>query len=379
MSRRRSARRQQAPPGPRVVPPTPDATVPTAPLRERHRGSIVPRIPLRERLRSATVPAAALLPIRFFFGATFLYAGLDKLLDAGFFDAASPTSIQAQMAGFARGSPIGELIRLVQPAAPLIGLLIAIAEVAVGLGALTGIAFRLAAVGGALLSLLFFLTVSWTTHPYYLGSDLPYAAGWLALAVAGHSGLLVPQRFANRADERPRRQGGRQQRDSRVPSPERRALLQTGLLAAAALAVSSFAVPMRMLGLGHQAASSTPGSTASEPPPSGIGVANVADVDRHGSVAFTVPFDAPAPLPAGDPAIIVRIKDGSYAAFDAVCTHAGCTLEWDATDAFIVCPCHGAVFDPEHAAAVLAGPTRQPLAGLPIVVDPASGRILLRV
>lgn len=325
------------------------------------------------------VPGVALLPIRFFFGATFLYAGLDKLLDAGFFDPASPASIQAQMAGFARGSPIGGLIRLVQPEAAAIGLLIAIAEIAIGLGALTGLAFRVAAFGGALLSLLFFLTVSWTTHPYYLGSDLPYAVGWLALAIAGHGGLLVPRRFTSTVDKRPRRSAGRQRRDSLAPSPERRAFLQTGLLAVAALAVSSLAVPMRMLGLGHPAVSSTPGSTASEQPPSGIGVANVADVDRHGSVAFTVPFDAPAPLPAGDPAIIVRIKDGSYAAFDAVCTHAGCTVEWDATEAFIVCPCHGAVFDPEHAAAVLAGPTRQPLAGLPIVVDPASGRILLRV
>jgi Rieske Fe-S protein len=43
-----------------------------------------------------------------------------------------------------------------------------------------------------------------------------------------------------------------------------------------------------------------------------------------------------------------------------------------------VCPCHGAVFDPEHAAAVLAGPTDQPLAVLPIVVDATTGTILLK-
>ena len=97
------------------------------------------------------VPAAALLPIRFFFGVTFLYAGFDKLLDAGFFDAASPGSIQAQMAGFARSSPLGDMIRIVQPEAAIIGLLIAIAEVAIGVGALIGLAYRLAALGGALL------------------------------------------------------------------------------------------------------------------------------------------------------------------------------------------------------------------------------------
>ena len=39
-------------------------------------------------------PAAALLPLRLFLGATFLYAGLDKLLDPAFLDAAAPTSLQ---------------------------------------------------------------------------------------------------------------------------------------------------------------------------------------------------------------------------------------------------------------------------------------------
>jgi thiosulfate dehydrogenase [quinone] large subunit len=94
--------------------------------------------------------------------------------------------------GFARGSPIGDLIRLGAPEANVIGLLIAIAEIGIGLGALSGLAYRIAAAGGAALSFLFFLTVSWTTHPYSLGSDLPYAIGWLTLALAGHGGLFVP-------------------------------------------------------------------------------------------------------------------------------------------------------------------------------------------
>ena len=328
------------------------------------------------------VPAAALLPIRFFFGATFLYAGFDKLLDAGFFDAASPGSIQAQMAGFARTSPLGDVIRIVQPEAAVLGLLIAIAEIAIGVGALVGLAYRLAAVGGVLLSLVFFLTVSWGTRPYYLGPDLPYAIGWLTLAVAGTGGLLVPRRLAGPDEVPVGRAGGHRSREQLPASAERRALLQAGLLAVAAVAVSSLAVPMRILGLERPAATRSPAPSAgpitSEPPPSGLAVAKLADVDRRGSVAFTVPFQAPAPLPAGDPAVIVRLRDGSYVAFDAVCTHAGCTVEWSAPDDALVCPCHGAAFDPEHDAAVLAGPTREPLAGLPIVIDHANGTILLR-
>jgi thiosulfate dehydrogenase [quinone] large subunit len=124
--------------------------------------------------------------------------------------------------------------------------------------------------------------------------------------------------------------------------------------------------------------SASPGTTGSAPAPAGLAVARVADVDRSGAASFTIPFDAPAPLPAGDPGIIVRLADGSYVAYDATCTHAGCPVEWSAADAQLVCPCHGAAFDPAHAGAVLIGPAQQPLASLPIVVDPGTGSILLR-
>jgi thiosulfate dehydrogenase [quinone] large subunit len=257
-----------------------------------------------------------------------------------------------------------------------------VAEVAIGIGALTGLAFRVAAVGGALLSLLFFLTVSWGTRPYYLGPDLPYAVGWLTLALAGHGGRLVPHWLAigggGGVGARSRTRPGRQARTEIATSPERRALLQTGLLALAAVAVSTLALPIRILGLERPGPVPLPGQSAGEPATTGMGIANVADVDARGAIAFTVPFDAPAPLPAGDPAVIVRLADGSYVAFDAVCTHAGCTVEWDAADAALACPCHGAVFDPQRGGAAVFGPAQEALAAIPIVVDPASGRIRLR-
>src|SRR3954451_20225292 len=115
--------------------------------------------------RRAVVPAAALLALRVFFGVTFVYAGLDKLLDPGFFNPESGNSIQAQFQIFERVSPLAPLVHAVAPLAPTLGVLIALGEIAVGLGALSGLAYRLAALGGAAISALFFLTASWTTHP----------------------------------------------------------------------------------------------------------------------------------------------------------------------------------------------------------------------
>ncbi len=135
-------------------------------------------------------------------------------------------------------------------------------------------------------------------------------------------------------------------------------------------------VPLRALGVltGQPAPSFAPSAT---PAAAGIPIATVADVRRTGSAVFRIPFDAPAPLPGGDPGVLVRLSDGSIVAFDAVCTHAGCTVEFDRAEALLICPCHGAAFDPAAAAAVRGGPTATPLAALPIVIDPVTGTISL--
>jgi thiosulfate dehydrogenase [quinone] large subunit len=347
-----------------------------------------------------SIPAAALLPLRFFIGFTFLWAGLDKLLDPAFFDPTAATSLHAQLVAFARESPLGPLIRASLPFAAPMGLLIALGEIGAGIGALTGLAFRVAAVGGATLSFLFWLTASWATRPYYFGADLPYLLGWITLAIAGHGDLLVPA--ALRLPTTPKEpRNARERRQARARpaggtpiSPERRLFLQTSLLAGIAAVVASLTGPLQAIGLvtGEPAPSpspspsptpslapgtSTPPTTVPGTSPGGLAIAQVADVQQAGSVAFTIPFNAPSPLPAGDPGVIVQLADGSFVAFDAVCTHAGCTVEFDKPDLLLVCPCHSAVFDPTHDAAVLQGPTSIPLTKLPIVIDPVTGTISL--
>ena len=374
---------------------------------------------LREQWERASLPARALLPIRFFFGITFLYAGADKLVDPAFFSAANPASIVSQLAAFARVSPLAFLIKPLEPFAIPIGILIALAELAVGLGAITGLAFRLAAAGGAAVSLLFWLTASWATHPYYYGPDLPYAFGWIALAIAGTSDLWIPDAVKNlglpveaQLPWSVRGAGGSGQFHApgyleAEPSETRRTMIQVGVLGAIALVTASLAVPLRFLrpdDAGATADASTPptpggptpvpgqptptlapgaaatpaGSTAAPFKPSGLTVASIAQVDARGAVRITVPANAPASLPAGDPGVIVKLKDGSYAAYDALCTHEGCRVGWDAADGVLLCPCHGAAFDPNDHAAVLQGPTNTPLLELPIIVDHKAGTITLK-
>jgi thiosulfate dehydrogenase [quinone] large subunit len=362
-----------------------------------------------------------------FFGITFVYAGLDKIVDPAFFDPSSPSSITSQLVAFARTSPIAFLIKPVEPFAIPIGLLIALAEIAVGLGAISGLLFRLAAAGGALLSLLFFLTASWSTHPYYYGADLPYAFGWLALAIGGTGGLLVPgfiseigsgveavMPWGQRVSASTAASGFRPPRYlDEEPSMSRRLLVQTGVLAGASLAVGALALPVRFLrrddarqadgSTGNASSASTNGigagpgaggTPAPSPVPggptsaplaspaagfiaSGLTVTTTAQVDKTGAVRIRIPVNAPSSLPAGDPAMVVKLKSGGYACFDTVCTHQGCRVGWDAQDDVLLCPCHGAAFDPNNHAAVIQGPTNQPLLELPISVDATTGAITL--
>jgi len=132
----------------------------------------------------------ALLPLRAFLGFTFCFAGLQKLANPNFFNANSPSSIQAQLIASIRISPVhlllGHLLRFAVP----IGILIALAELAVGLGTLLGLWTRVAAAGGVFLSLTLFLTVSFHSSPYYTGADIVFLFAWIPLLLAGSGGVL---------------------------------------------------------------------------------------------------------------------------------------------------------------------------------------------
>ncbi|MFF2539575.1 DoxX family protein [Streptomyces cyaneofuscatus] len=140
----------------------------------------------------------ALLPLRLFLGVTFVYAGLDKLTDRGFLSATGSGSIGELMNTVRDSSAVPALVDLALKSPEGFGYAIAIGELLVGLGTLVGLWARLAALGGALISLSLWLTVSWQSTPYYYGNDLPYLMAWLPLVLAGASMFSVDAFLASR-------------------------------------------------------------------------------------------------------------------------------------------------------------------------------------
>jgi thiosulfate dehydrogenase [quinone] large subunit len=359
--------------------------------------------------RKAGPLAIALLPLRAFLGVTFLYAGIQKLTDPGFFKPHSATYIGTQLAAFARFSPLkGFLISVAVPHAVLFGSLVAWGEVAIGLGALAGALFRPAAFFGALLSLTLWLSATWQVKPYFYGSDIFSLFGWITLAIAGTGGVLaldpvIGEWLAPRlrtlmqpasADRAIAILGMRPAPDTSAPIAPPQPARRTAYAAYARKASrreflqgATVGAVVALLGAGfwnliHSGTqSSTPGgasivpttgaSSASGTATSGGAIANLNSLSPNSAATFTIPSN-------GDPGVVVRLKSGNVVAFDATCTHAGCPVQYDSGSGDLICPCHGAVFDPAQNAAVLQGPAPTPLTPVAISVNQSTGDITLQ-
>ncbi|WP_406172808.1 DoxX family protein [Streptomyces sp. NBC_00996] len=144
----------------------------------------------------------ALLPLRVFLGVTFIYAGLDKLTNSAFMKDSGAGSIGDMMRTVRGSSAVPALVDLSLKNPVGFGYAIAFGELAVGIGTLIGLLARLAAVGGALISLSLWLTVSWASDPYYYGNDLAYLMAWLPLVLAGASVFSVDAALRARRRQR---------------------------------------------------------------------------------------------------------------------------------------------------------------------------------
>ncbi len=337
-------------------------------------------------------PALALLPLRVFLGVTFVYAGVQKLSDPGFLHPGAPTYIGTQLRAFAHGTPGAFLLRtFALPDPRLAGVGVAFVEIVVGLLVLGGLLTRAAAAAGLVLNLVLFLTNSWNTSPYFLGSDIVFVFAWLPFVLSGASGQpaidssldrLVAARRRRRRPEgvtRPRAAGERTPRIGEEPAVTRRGMIAralgaTGGLALALSAISALAKGSYRSGttrLGaptspSAAAATTPAGTTSTPtshaataqpgggtlPSGAVRIGASSQLPRGQGATYTDPSDQ-------QPDIVIRHNDGSLTAFSAICTHQGCTVGYQGGSQ-IVCPCHGGLFN-TRTGAVEGGPPPAPL------------------
>jgi cytochrome b6-f complex iron-sulfur subunit len=70
------------------------------------------------------------------------------------------------------------------------------------------------------------------------------------------------------------------------------------------------------------------------------------------------------------PAMLIHFEDGTWSALSAVCTHLGCTVQYEPAANRIHCACHGGVYDPRTGANV-SGPPPRPLTRFKIAVNDA--------
>jgi thiosulfate dehydrogenase [quinone] large subunit len=320
-------------------------------------------------------PGWLILPLRLFLAVTYLYASLQKLANPNYLRASSPTSFVAQTRALESSSPIGPLLRLSLHTPTFVALLVAVGELAVGTGVLVGLFTRVAAVGGALLSLTFFLTVSWSTTPYFYGSDIVFLFAWTVLIGMGTGGVLsVDEWIRARAARSPATLGA----EERTVVARRSLLLRAraaGVLAVTAGVTAGLTAALGRVAGGTNGAGGSPALTPAaaggttpkrharrrrQPAPTGTALAKTSQVPAGQAARFNDPG-------SGQPAWLVHSSQGSFVAFSAVCTHAGCIVGYDAGSEEFVCPCHGGRYS-ATSGRVLGGPPPSPLPQIPVHV-----------
>lgn len=77
------------------------------------------------------------------------------------------------------------------------------------------------------------------------------------------------------------------------------------------------------------------------------------------AIVFTNPRD-------GQQGLLVHLPDGTFVAYERRCTHVGVFVNYNSQTHTLVCPAHGAIFDPAHGGRVVQGPAARPLPQVPL-------------
>lgn len=314
-------------------------------------------------LRSTpTDPRWVLLALRGYLAVVFLYAGISKIVDRRFLDGSSFTSMHQTTLAIKSQSPIGGLLGPVIDHSFAFGLLMAVAELAVGIGIALGLFTRIAAIGGALLSLSLFLTVSWGASPWYTGADIVYLFALTPLILAGGTPFSLDAWLAAT------RHRGASPADFRT----RRAML------AGAAAVTGL-VALGAASLFRKTPTSNSGQ--SDPPPGKAGggtgsSASSGGGQSSGSGSDTTVAIADVPVgggkqvtdkKSGKPIWVLQLQAGQFSAFSAICTHQSCPVKFVGASEGFACPCHGSRYS--AVGKVTHGPAQRNLSEVSVTKD----------
>lgn len=264
--------------------------------------------------------------MRLWLGATWIYAGWDKASDPGFLTSGAPSFIGTQLAAYAQNSPIDFILNKVLDHAIQVGILVMFAEFAIGFATLLWVAPTWAAFGGFLTSLFLWLSSTWNIQPYFLASNSVYTVFWLSYFL-----FLYGSRRKS------------------AFSLDRRGFIRISSIAA---------LTVGAVGLGRLFPKSAAAAVSAGP------VQIIEDASL--AVGRTHNFTSKS----GSPAVLFKSKTGVYA-YSAVCTHEGCTVQYNSASKNLQCACHGAVFDPGKDGTVVTGPTNKPLPKIKVAVEGA--------
>ncbi len=85
-------------------------------------------------------------------------------------------------------------------------------------------------------------------------------------------------------------------------------------------------------------------------------IANEGEIEIGESYSFHYPDE-------NDPALLIRLSENEYRAYNIKCTHLMCPVYWEKEEGHLECPCHHGFFNVEDGS-VLSGP---PQRGLPAI------------
>ena len=99
------------------------------------------------------------------------------------------------------------------------------------------------------------------------------------------------------------------------------------------------------------------------------------DLNDPANKALTMPGGAMLVDTSRDTVMVIRMSSTDVIALSAICTHAGCSLNFESSSQLLTCPCHGSVFAEDGQ--VVKGPARIALTTYAASLDTSTNTITI--